>query len=81
VLSGGLAQPIRVERPFARLHKEDVVKLGAHLPLELTFTCNNPSGELHCGDCNKCAERQEGFAKAGVADPTTYARSAERSPA
>ena len=74
-LSSGLASPIRIERPFAHMHKEDVVKLGADLPLELTFTCNNPApGDLHCGDCNKCAERQEGFTKAGVADPTRYAK-------
>jgi 7-cyano-7-deazaguanine synthase len=74
VLNGGLGHRIRIERPFARLHKEDVVKMGAHLPLEFTFTCNNPAGELHCGDCNKCAERQQGFANAGVRDPTPYAR-------
>jgi 7-cyano-7-deazaguanine synthase len=79
VLTSGLAHRIRIERPFARLHKEDVVKLGAHLPLDLTFTCNNPIDELHCGDCNKCAERQQGFVKAGVTDPTTYARNAQES--
>jgi 7-cyano-7-deazaguanine synthase len=74
VLSSGLAAPIRIERPFARMHKADVVRLGAGLPLEITFTCNNPAGELHCGDCNKCAERQQGFTEAGVADRTVYAR-------
>jgi 7-cyano-7-deazaguanine synthase len=73
-LAADLGCPIRVERPFSHLHKEDVVKLGANLPLELTFTCNNPAGEFHCGDCNKCAERQRGFARAGIPDPTTYMR-------
>ena len=77
-LSSGLAAPIRIERPFAHLHKEDVVKLGADLPLDLTFTCNNPSGERHCGDCNKCAERQQGFERAGVPDPTKYAKEPTR---
>jgi 7-cyano-7-deazaguanine synthase len=77
VLSSGLGVPIRIERPFAELHKADVVKLGASLPLELTFTCNNPAGELHCGDCNKCAERQQGFEEAGIPDPTEYARGRE----
>src|SRR4030095_2053781 len=48
-LSAGLDHPIRIERPFGHLQKEDVVRLGAHLPLELTFTCNNPVGDLHCG--------------------------------
>ena len=72
-LSLGLATPIAVERPFAALHKVDVVRLGASLPLELSFSCIHPVGELHCGDCNKCAERQQGFADARVEDRTMYA--------
>jgi 7-cyano-7-deazaguanine synthase len=30
---------------------------------------------LHCGACNKCRERREAFAAAGVEDRTTYATS------
>jgi 7-cyano-7-deazaguanine synthase len=73
-LGAGLDWPIRIERPFTRKHKADVVLLGAHLPLELTFSCIRPAGELHCGACNKCAERQQGFAEAGLDDRTQYAR-------
>jgi 7-cyano-7-deazaguanine synthase len=73
-LGAGLDWPIRIERPFTHKHKADVVALGANLPLELTFSCIRPAGELHCGDCNKCAERQQGFAAAGVPDRTRYAR-------
>jgi 7-cyano-7-deazaguanine synthase len=73
VLSRALGQPIRIERPFGGLRKVDVVRRGASLPLHLTFSCVKPVGELHCGDCNKCAERQRGFAEADVADRTTYA--------
>ena len=71
-LSGALASPIHIERPFGAMHKPDVVRLGAHLPLELSFSCINPVGDLHCGDCNKCRERQEGFRDAGVPDRTEY---------
>lgn len=74
VLSSGLNHQIGIERPFAALHKAEVVRLGAHLPLELTFSCINPVGDLHCGDCNKCAERQRGFHDAEVLDCTQYAR-------
>jgi 7-cyano-7-deazaguanine synthase len=73
-LSRGLDHPLTIERPFASLHKPDVVRLGSHLPLELTFSCISPKAELHCGDCNKCAERQQGFREAGVPDRTSYAK-------
>jgi len=73
-LTLGLDYRLEIERPFSGLHKVDVVRMGAHLPLELTFSCVRPAGDLHCGDCNKCRERQEGFAEAGVPDLTRYAR-------
>jgi 7-cyano-7-deazaguanine synthase len=43
-------------------------------PFHLSFSCLQPHGLRHCGRCNKCAERQLAFRKAGVPDPTTYAR-------
>jgi 7-cyano-7-deazaguanine synthase len=49
------------------------VPVGDGLPLELTFSCLRPVGGLHCGRCNKCAERRRGFAEAGLPDPTQYA--------
>jgi 7-cyano-7-deazaguanine synthase len=72
-LSRGLAHSIQIDRPLQRMKKTDVVGAGAHLPLALTFSCIRPRGETHCGDCNKCAERQRGFAEANVPDPTQYA--------
>ena len=42
-------------------------------PLSWTFSCIHPSGELHCGQCNKCHERRESFHLIGVEDPTIYA--------
>ncbi|MPZ13355.1 MAG: 7-cyano-7-deazaguanine synthase [Chloroflexi bacterium] len=72
-LSLGLGVPIRVERPLASKSKVEVLRAGAALPLELTFSCIRPVDELHCGDCNKCAERQRAFLDAGVPDRTRYA--------
>ncbi|MCD4728936.1 MAG: 7-cyano-7-deazaguanine synthase, partial [Pirellulales bacterium] len=43
-------------------------------PLELTFSCLSPVAGLHCGRCNKCAERQEAFRSLEMHDPTRYAR-------
>lgn len=79
-LSIGLATPIDVSAPFAHLHKEDVVKIGAELgvPFELTLSCMNPSGTTHCGLCSKCRERRDAFHAAGIADPTAYAHVSPR---
>jgi 7-cyano-7-deazaguanine synthase len=52
--------------------KRQVMQLGRELPLELTFSCIAPVGELHCGRCNKCAERQAAFHEAAIVDRTIY---------
>jgi 7-cyano-7-deazaguanine synthase len=63
---------VELVRPLAEFDKPQVMRLGVHLPLELTFSCLNPSDERHCGACNKCAERRKAFLQAGIADPTSY---------
>jgi len=76
----GLEHTIRLEVPFRDLSKKEVVLRGRGLPLDLTFSCIRPHGVVHCGACTKCAERQQGFAAAGVEDPTEYrsARTVQR---
>src|SRR5262249_11522820 len=49
---------VQVLRPSAGLHKPDVMRRGAGLPLGLTFSCIRPANDRHCGRCNKCAERR-----------------------
>lgn len=73
-LTLGLAHDIRVDAPFAAMHKADVIKLGVSLgvPLELTLSCMNPLDGLHCGQCSKCRERRDAFVEAGVEDRTQY---------
>jgi 7-cyano-7-deazaguanine synthase len=69
-----LGQPrIELVRPFGKLHKNEVMKLGRHYPLELTLSCIAPVNGLHCGRCNKCAERQAVFHAVEMNDPTKYA--------
>jgi 7-cyano-7-deazaguanine synthase len=63
---------VRVLRPYAALDKVEVMRRGRGLPLGLTFSCIRPTGERHCGRCNKCAERRRAFADADMADPTDY---------
>jgi len=73
-LTLGLDHEIIVAAPFAAMRKADVVKLGVALgvPLELSLSCMNPAGGVHCGRCSKCRERRDAFDEAGVADPTVY---------
>lgn len=61
--------------PFSKLHKRDIIKLGMSLkvPLRLTMSCYDPSLEgLHCGRCDACYLRKEGFIAAGQKDITNY---------
>jgi len=80
---------VEILRPFAQLEKADVIRLGRDLPLGLTFSCirlvaqgDSPISPrklgqsppiLHCGCCNKCAERHWAFQLSGIDDPTIYA--------
>ncbi|WP_076343700.1 7-cyano-7-deazaguanine synthase [Paludisphaera borealis] len=73
VLGQALSGSPRLIRPFSRLHKSDVVARGDGLPLHLTFSCIRPDAGLHCGVCNKCAERRDGFRDANRPDRTRYA--------
>ena len=72
VLSIGLGHKVLIEAPLRGFHKEDLIRQFNDLPLELTLTCMAPKGSQHCGQCNKCFERQQAFHKAGVADRTIY---------
>jgi 7-cyano-7-deazaguanine synthase len=72
-VSDAVAGHVEVRLPFGGLTKTAVMERGRGLPLEETFSCVQPVGELHCGRCNKCAERMTAFRAAGMADPTRYA--------
>jgi 7-cyano-7-deazaguanine synthase len=69
----GLGRRVAIARPFDRMQKSRVMELGRHLPLDHTFSCLSPVKGLHCGRCNKCAERQRAFSQLEMADLTPYA--------
>jgi 7-cyano-7-deazaguanine synthase len=75
VASVALDSELQVVTPFGGLTKAEVLALGRGLPLEHTFSCIAPVDAVHCGRCNKCAERRKGFVAAGVDDRTSYAGS------
>jgi 7-cyano-7-deazaguanine synthase len=74
-LAAGIHWRGRILAPYLRVSKTEVIRRGAalRLPLELTLSCLRPSRSRHCGRCNKCAERQQAFRRAGINDPTSYA--------
>jgi 7-cyano-7-deazaguanine synthase len=65
---------LRIVRPFEMLSKRCVMQLGRDVPLDVTFSCISPVGGLHCGRCNKCAERAAAFRHLSTGDPTPYAQ-------
>ena len=75
-LNAGSNRPVRILRPFAALDKLQVMRLGRPYRLDLTFSCLQPVDGMHCGSCNKCAERQRAFEFAGYADGTWYGNGA-----
>ena len=64
---------VKVVAPFIDYSKDMIVKLGSDLGVywEHTWSCYE-GGEIHCGKCGTCVERQEAFHLAGVQDPTEY---------
>jgi len=65
----------RIVAPLMRLTKAEIVKLGAELGVDhgLTWSCYM-GGDHPCGHCDSCLLRAQGFAQAGIADPTISAR-------
>jgi 7-cyano-7-deazaguanine synthase len=77
-LNRATGSALRIVRPFGRFTKRQVMNLSQNYPLQLTFSCIAPEQNIHCGWCNKCAERQQAFVDAGMADPTQYAHPTRR---
>lgn len=65
----------RVHTPLMRLSKAEIIRRGLELGVDysLTVSCYqaDEAGRA-CGRCDACRLRAQGFAKAGVPDPTPY---------
>lgn len=70
----GSYRRIRLVTPLEWLDKTHVIKLGEEhqVPWRNTWSCYKGLA-LQCGTCPTCRSRREGFANAGVKDPTIYA--------
>lgn len=66
---------LRVHAPLLMLTKAEIIRWGTELgvPYHLTVSCYQATeAGLACGRCDSCRLRREGFAAAGVPDPTPY---------
>ena len=72
--AGVEGQRFRIHAPLLRLSKAAIIRLGTRLgvPYRQTLSCYDPVGVRACGSCDACALRRQGFAEAGVPDPTLY---------
>lgn len=70
-------QKIRIRAPLIDMPKSEIIKKGAELGIDFSFTtsCYDPTPDgLACGLCDSCRIRKNGFDKAGIPDPTEYAK-------
>ena len=68
-------EKIEIHTPLISLTKAEIITTGTKLNVDykLTHSCYDPSLDgLSCGECDACILRKEGFAVAGISDPTNY---------
>ena len=66
---------MRIHAPLVDLGKGDIVREGVRLGVDFgaTVSCYQADADGRaCGHCDACRLRADGFAAAGVADPTRY---------
>ena len=73
--AGVTGHHLSIQTPLQQLSKAQTIELGLSLGVDYgqTISCYRAdSNGLACGVCDSCALRRQGFAQAGIADPTHY---------
>lgn len=73
--AGVEGQGFRIQAPLQMMSKGEIVQAGLRHGVDygLTVSCYQADDDGRaCGKCDSCRLRAEGFANAGVADPTRY---------
>jgi 7-cyano-7-deazaguanine synthase len=68
-------QKLTIHTPLIRLTKAQIIRKGVELGVDysITLSCYDPTPQSEaCGQCDSCQLRRNGFAEAGVSDPTRY---------
>jgi 7-cyano-7-deazaguanine synthase len=66
---------LAIHAPLVQLSKAEIVRLGTQLGVDygLTVSCYTADSQGRaCGVCDSCRLRRQGFADAGLPDPTVY---------
>lgn len=74
--AGAEGQALTIHAPLQHLGKDDIAREAARLGLDagMSWSCYDPQPDGRaCGVCDSCRLRREGFARAGLTDPTPYA--------
>lgn len=69
----GTTNSVKLRAPYTHLSKGDIARIGAKLGIDYseTWSCYQ-GGEVQCGQCTTCRERQDAMREAGIVDPTPY---------
>ena len=77
--SGVEGARFRIQAPLIAMSKAEIIRAGRALGVDYAATIScysaDPQGQA-CGRCESCRLRREGFAAAGLPDPTRYAAGA-----
>ncbi|MFA5631361.1 MAG: 7-cyano-7-deazaguanine synthase QueC [Porticoccaceae bacterium] len=68
---------LRIHAPLMDMSKADIIRRGIALGVDYAMTVSCYQADTAgwaCGHCDSCRLRRQGFAEAGVADPTEYYR-------
>ena len=74
--AGVEGRPFHIHTPLIAMSKARIIQTGQRLGVDyaITVSCYQADDQGRaCGRCDSCRLRREGFAAAGVADPTRYA--------
>jgi len=74
--AGVEGRPFHIHTPLMQLSKAGIIREGQRLGVDyaITVSCYQADDQGRaCGRCDSCRLRREGFAAAGLADPTRYA--------
>jgi 7-cyano-7-deazaguanine synthase len=69
-------RPFHIHAPLIEMSKAQIVQTGTALGVDyaLTVSCYRADAQGRaCGHCDSCRFRAQGFAEAGLPDPTRYA--------